>query len=843
MTFNVSRSRSASLVDPQPGPSRSGGTGEFNGRKVSGGGGEALKRSASAGDVGGAAVTSLFKRSLSGSTGPQEGSSTGAARRLPANGSEAARADGIQRTHILAVSRLQEKSGPDAALSKSLKSAHEVYGALDEMNPSSSGDHGDLSGLLGAYAKDASANAVVAKNLGHDDIASDFERLADSASKKAKWLASDNRAEDPATVSNILKAKSFTTDGAARVLRDHRQAFVHAGKAQAFDAAVAFLDARRTALGTSTDSTPLTKKGAQAFMGSEKTDGGLLKADKAAKASIRDALKGLDFSTPEAFRSLDLPLATKGIREDGVMTLFLEKMFDDAGIAPEGVKVTTGQKMKAAVNSAYHPLEAPLQKMLLAGRLKSINEGQQWNTVNTKVEFKAADGSSATLDVEIKPQSQFKSGFSDMNGGGVNCHMAKSYKHVTNLAVTSISHGGTTIFEGIRHGTLSAYKIKAGELKKMPEAELRQMIEDLHPRRPKEQVDADVAKIRKGGRSSGAGKVVSELRAAACERRAKDVIAAALVKDQAKLDDALQGRPVTVTLASLSLLTLARQESKMWDDQLKAWNAVGGEVSIDLALDDGSTRSVKVTVDVLPFNFGVNMGTLGGRDRSLTGGKAVKNTLVSPLAKLFGLTTWRRTGATNDASMDKLLGPKPGRESSAFGGLVGAWIAKSDADAAKETDVQKKRALEAQIRNVKILAQELVKVYDTDESYKSSDSEPYQAQRLIGSLMNRMGQDVAWNCKSGKDRTGQLDVFLKRDAAREAVDGEVGGLDAERTDTDRDNMYEMAVNGGNHEMQALNTGAPGFKLGGHTKLTDLYGRGTDTPEWKAITGGSPFFGS
>ena len=81
----------------------------------------------------------------------------------------------------------------------------------------------------------------------------------------------------------------------------------------------------------------------------------------------------------------------------------------------------------------------------------------------------------------------------------------------------------------------------------------------------------------------------------------------------------------------------------------------------------------------------------------------------------------------------------------------------------------------------------------------------------------------AFNCKSGKDRTGMLDAEVKHLATTVALGGRVPVPDHEPDSREMGNRLDMALNSGNHEMQQLNTGYMGYKLKGVDSVYDAMG--------------------
>ena len=124
-----------------------------------------------------------------------------------------------------------------------------------------------------------------------------------------------------------------------------------------------------------------------------------------------------------------------------------------------------------------------------------------------------------------------------------------------------------------------------------------------------------------------------------------------------------------------------------------------------------------------------------------------------------------------------------------------------------------------------------------DESFRAVGApEPYKMVSRLAFLTHLMGESVAFNCKSGKDRTGQLDAEVKQMAADADETGTVPLPDRPVDEAIRRRKTDFALNTGNLEMQRLNTGLPGFKL---KKVPPLQNQ-MQAQAWSAYRGGSDF---
>ena len=99
----------------------------------------------------------------------------------------------------------------------------------------------------------------------------------------------------------------------------------------------------------------------------------------------------------------------------------------------------------------------------------------------------------------------------------------------------------------------------------------------------------------------------------------------------------------------------------------------------------------------------------------------------------------------------------------------------------------------------------------------------FKVAARIAVLSNLIGKVPCWNCKSGKDRTGQMDVeckFLSTLIARGETIPEPG---ARLTDAQKRLFRSIALEGGNFEVQKMNTAIAGFKTGSVKSVTERLG--------------------
>ncbi|MBQ6136908.1 MAG: hypothetical protein IJI73_06030 [Kiritimatiellae bacterium] len=411
-----------------------------------------------------------------------------------------------------------------------------------------------------------------------------------------------------------------------------------------------------------------------------------------------------------------------------------------------------------------------------------LNSGN-WDPISKDVTFALGDRAYKGKSV-ITPASHMGGAVGELynDGGprGYNSHSYGEKKHAVNLANTKfeIDVVGTpkTLFSGIRHGVHAAIDV------------------------------ADEAEFKNANLS-----------------RAKETVIAAFTSRQDLVDEALAHpeRPVKVFMSSVSLLTpdFARalssnkqeNEKLMLQAQTEAYRALDGktiEIEVPVQGTDPSgnpvtiRQKVKIQPQVATFNYGVNWGGVGF------------------LSGLFG--GWGPSGDVNGSGLAKLerfVSEKLGQLDSDF------RMASGDAE---RNAIQKKMSaietLRSQIRQI-----------DRSKSFKSDGHEAYKMASRIAVLSYLCGGVPAWNCKSGKDRTGMMDVECKFLATLVELGDEIPAPGAQLTTEQRLLYRNILLQGGNHEMQRYNTGIAGYKLEGVDSITERIG---DADAQKVFLGGS-----
>lgn len=300
--------------------------------------------------------------------------------------------------------------------------------------------------------------------------------------------------------------------------------------------------------------------------------------------------------------------------------------------------------------------------------------------------------------------------------------------------------------------------------------------------------------VRHGVHSAWGIRNANERAAANVHRAEEAVIAAFLAKFDApgnQQDLPAQGEDgkttVGLNITSVSLLTPGtarhfyakgsdKDERRMLLDQSAAWESVE-QNGVEFQFKG---RTVKIRPRILKFNFGVNEGAIN------------KTFRLTP--NMFG--GWDISKKMNSTAI------------SALGEEVNAFL-QSDADQ-RTKDV----ALTLFNQSQQVL---------DDRAERKDNHDAFKVAARVAVLSNLIGKVPCWNCKSGKDRTGQMDVECKFLATLIARGEQIPEPGKRLSKEHQTLLRSIALEGGNFEIQKMNTAIAGFKTGSINSVTERLG--------------------
>lgn len=339
---------------------------------------------------------------------------------------------------------------------------------------------------------------------------------------------------------------------------------------------------------------------------------------------------------------------------------------------------------------------------------------------------------------------------------GVSSLANKEARHVVNLWHTEYrpAQPGGFEFTGLRHGIHDAYKIK-------------------------DPVD----------------------RMKASDARVQEFLTAAIATAPPERFTRNPDGSLGLTVVSMSLVTPAAVgsgEKEMLQHQVEAYERANLQyaqkgIAVRLPQPDGSFKDEVIKPKVVAFNAGVNSWSLG-KTRDLFGG-------------------WGPSDRLNQESAKALVGDLA--SAGTLGGLAGQKVAElREQLKSPSLSTEQQLHIRQQIGVIQDLSNQVVDMLNSGSHHKLGN-EPYKFPVRIMALAQECGATPAFNCKSGKDRTGQLDVEIKDFYTDLNFNGQVRALDHERSDIEKVNLKTLFEQGGGREIQKVNTGVPGSKVDLH----------------------------
>lgn len=571
--------------------------------------------------------------------------------------------------------------------------------------------------------------------------------------------------------------------------------------------------------------------------------------------------------------STTLPLSHPRLSQRSMTRLFLENQLPKAGIDISEI---------SRFDAAYE-----------ASLITEINQGD-WSVIDKTMKF-TIDDKEHTCRSKITPGAHLAERFqSRYRSNGISYMDRLQTQHAPNLAHTQLTaEDGEVLFSGVRHGILDAYNYHDEKVRQFSDAQLTKIVTAVYDDHQKTVNKSDIVALKRElevleaeeedtsevmtfaaerdvlgnvipGTETSVTKNVAHrrflervletrykdiqsivhevksdpakraqyiegMRQLASRNMAHEVLSAAIVSDPNKLQAALDGETVDVTLNSVVLVTPdwvrahymrggPKDEQLMLQHQASALQSLDSSrspnkpVELKIRDEEGQLREVKAHVKVRVLNFGVNEYALA------------RTMLPADFPVWRNLMGWGFSARLNNPQLQDLLGPSNRSE---LGGDVAEKL--QALENSENSKIQKQATL---LREAATQAKAIWR----NRSFWSGNNEPYKMVSRLALISHLMGETTLFNCKSGKDRTGQLDAEAKYLAAVGHATGHIPEPDLAHTDESRKMRTTFTLNAGNMELQRMNTGLPGYKLRNVPGLEnmladdtlDIYQGGSDT---------------
>ena len=239
--------------------------------------------------------------------------------------------------------------------------------------------------------------------------------------------------------------------------------------------------------------------------------------------------------------------------------------------------------------------------------------------------------------------------------------------------------------------------------------------------------------------------------------------------------------------------------------QAQAWKDLRTEIAAGRIEINGKT----VKANIIDFNLGVNKGATVMATNPVIG-EAVSG--------------WDYVNENvNNDSMEKIQ-KIAGERLENMQTELNTKIALRTSNPPNKTEALKKleteiKTLSQDIATIKELSDQITAIWE-DGSYSDAGNEPYKLASRVALLSHLLGGGTVFNCKSGKDRTAQLDAEVKFLAFQiRTSNGTVPKPGRKRTNLEKIQFATFIFfDESRRKMQEFNTGYGGSKLVGQPAL-------------------------
>lgn len=273
--------------------------------------------------------------------------------------------------------------------------------------------------------------------------------------------------------------------------------------------------------------------------------------------------------------------------------------------------------------------------------------------------------------------------------------------------------------------------------------------------------------------------------------------------------------PVPFHHNSLSLVSLIHKERKMAMDELRALKSLEGKQPFTFEID-GKQVTVNAYVQVHFANMACSPYYYSNFSNiHISTFKSLVYAISGTLGQFFAK---HNLGLGSQSRFNKVAWRDLNQRFNVFE----KTFEKMSHD--KNFTTEERNGFQKRLEWAKLVHSQLSDLGGLDAYTTRAVSNPVAVQARLVALTNLMGENTHWNCKSGKDRTGIVDIELKYLMHHLATEGSLPPMGSHlKTEKQRELRSTIALESGNVEIPWINT-ADSMKNVKKTQTGHLFGK-------------------